>query len=289
MYHYTYRITNKILNKHYYGVRTSKIHPNLDLGIKYFSSSSNKNFKRDQLQNPNFYEYIILCVFPNRHLAMLHEIKLHSKFDVGRNINFYNAARQTSAGFNRSGIKHSEKTKNKISLTQTSKSDEAKELIRIKISKTVKNLWKNEAYRKHQISKKQGKTISIEQRNKISASMKGVKKPDGFRVGLKHSTETKLKLSKSKIGYNNPSVKPITLFNDKGEPFLSILFKAVEECRELKIPTSIVSTAKNNTFLYDYSMRKSDITKLKNEGKYKYKGYFAKYATTDSNLANLSA
>ena len=34
--HYVYRITNKIENKHYYGVRSCKIDPKLDLGIKYF-------------------------------------------------------------------------------------------------------------------------------------------------------------------------------------------------------------------------------------------------------------
>ena len=39
MYHYVYRITNKILNKHYYGKRSSKLSPELDLGKKYFSSS----------------------------------------------------------------------------------------------------------------------------------------------------------------------------------------------------------------------------------------------------------
>ena len=44
MYYYVYRITNKLLNKHYYGSRGSKIEPKLDLGIKYFSSSTDKNF-----------------------------------------------------------------------------------------------------------------------------------------------------------------------------------------------------------------------------------------------------
>ena len=61
-YHYTYRITNKILKKHYYGVRTSKDKPELDLGIKYFSSSSDSDFIKDQNCNIQNYRYKILKV-----------------------------------------------------------------------------------------------------------------------------------------------------------------------------------------------------------------------------------
>ena len=38
IYHYVYRITNLINNKHYYGKRSSKIEAKLDLGLKYYSS-----------------------------------------------------------------------------------------------------------------------------------------------------------------------------------------------------------------------------------------------------------
>ena len=48
-FHYLYRITNLVENKHYYGIRTSKTTlPQYDLGIKYFSSSKDKEFKKDQ-------------------------------------------------------------------------------------------------------------------------------------------------------------------------------------------------------------------------------------------------
>lgn len=33
MFYYVYRITNKILNKHYYGSRSCKTHPKEDLGV----------------------------------------------------------------------------------------------------------------------------------------------------------------------------------------------------------------------------------------------------------------
>jgi len=60
--HYVYRITNTKLNRHYYGVRTSRIKPKLDLGIKYFSSSTDKHFIKDQKENPANYKYKIVQI-----------------------------------------------------------------------------------------------------------------------------------------------------------------------------------------------------------------------------------
>ena len=51
-FHYTYRITNIILNLHYYGTRTSTNRtPFEDIGIYYFSSSTDKGFIIDQKTN----------------------------------------------------------------------------------------------------------------------------------------------------------------------------------------------------------------------------------------------
>jgi len=105
-FHYTYRITNTILNKHYYGVRTSKVPPEFDLDIKYFSSSSDKEFSQDQKDNPQNYKYKVIKIFSTRKEAMLLEIKLHHKIDAGGNTSFYNRAKATSTGFDRSGCKH---------------------------------------------------------------------------------------------------------------------------------------------------------------------------------------
>jgi len=106
MHHYTYRITSKILNKHYYGCRSSKINPNEDLGFKYFSSSTNTEFILDQKQNPQNYKYKVIKVFNTREEAIKHEILLHNKFNVDVNKNFYNKAKQTSEkfSFNNSGL-----------------------------------------------------------------------------------------------------------------------------------------------------------------------------------------
>lgn len=103
-YHYTYRITNIQENKHYYGVRTTKVDPYSDLGTEYFSSS--KILRPIVKQNPELFKFKILKCFKTRKEAMAHEIFLHSKFEVSKNKNFYNLAKQTSSGFAPEGIKY---------------------------------------------------------------------------------------------------------------------------------------------------------------------------------------
>jgi hypothetical protein len=114
-YHYVYRITNLVENKHYYGSRTSKIIPNLDLGYIYYSSSSNVKFIEDQKINPEKYKYKIISTHANRHKAINCEIILHNKFKVSINEMFYNKCIQRATGFDTTGIKHTEETKIKIS------------------------------------------------------------------------------------------------------------------------------------------------------------------------------
>lgn len=47
-YHYVYRITNTQTKMHYYGCRSSNVEPKLDLGVKYFSSSTDREFMLEQ-------------------------------------------------------------------------------------------------------------------------------------------------------------------------------------------------------------------------------------------------
>jgi len=119
--HYVYRITNVLLNKHYYGSRSCKCNPYDDLGIKYFSSSKDKDFKKDQKEHPEHYRYKIIKIFENRNDAYALEILLHEKFDVGINENFYNRSKQTSTRFNTYGLKYSEETLKKMSIAQKGK------------------------------------------------------------------------------------------------------------------------------------------------------------------------
>lgn len=91
-FHYVYRITNTIENKHYYGVRTSKVEPKLDLGFKYFSSSTDKEFIQEQKENKFIFKYKIIKQFDSREDANMYEHNLHEKFQVHTNTNFYNLA-----------------------------------------------------------------------------------------------------------------------------------------------------------------------------------------------------
>lgn len=119
--HYVYRITNKIKNKHYYGVRSSNIKPKEDIGIKYFSSSTDKNFMLDQKENPQNYKYKVLKIFDSRKDAEMHETFLHEKFSVQTNESFYNKAKNTLMGFSVEGTKQLEEHKAKLTLTKIGK------------------------------------------------------------------------------------------------------------------------------------------------------------------------
>lgn len=173
-YYYVYRITNKVHNKHYYGYRSSNSIPSLDIGIKYFSSSKDKDFIKDQIKNPQDYKYVVVCVFDNREDAHNLEIKLHAKFNVGSNTSFYNRANATSSKFSITGTSLSEETKKKMS------------------------------------ESRKGRIVSQETRDKISTANKGTKHDYNFkeaikkrmqgntnRMGKKHNKASKLKISKS--------------------------------------------------------------------------------------------
>lgn len=119
MYHYVYRITNTLLNKHYYGKRSSKHPPHEDLGIHYFSSSRDREFKIDQKNNPQNYKYKVIVVTTSALKALALEIRLHDKFDVAKNPLFYNKAKQTAVKFTTAGTKASLSTRVKQSKALT--------------------------------------------------------------------------------------------------------------------------------------------------------------------------
>lgn len=207
-YHYVYRITNKELNKHYYGVRSSKVEPKLDLGIKYFSSSNDKDFMNEQKVNNSIFRYKVIKIFETREEAITLEIKLHSKFDVGRNESFYNRSKQTSKKFDTSG-KGNYIDKNGIIISISKK--EAKEL-GLKGCTTGYKAWNKglkmpEEYnimmkyifktnRRSYIGKgnpNYGKTTSDETKEKIRQG----------NLGKIMSKESKLKMSISRSGENH--------------------------------------------------------------------------------------
>ena len=120
-HHYIYRITNILLRMYYYGVRSTNLNPKDDLGTKYFSSSSNKEFIKDQKENPQNYRYKIIRIFDNRKDAISLEIKLHNKFNVKLHESFYNRANQTVVGFDMTGRIQYRSTKQRVEMSNIKK------------------------------------------------------------------------------------------------------------------------------------------------------------------------
>ncbi len=114
-YHYCYRISNVSLSKHYYGVRSSRVSPKNDLGIIYYSSSTDDAFIAVQKDNHYIFKYKIIKQFDTRKEAELFEIKLHKRFGVATSENFYNKTEANALGFSMLNRNHSEETKVKIS------------------------------------------------------------------------------------------------------------------------------------------------------------------------------
>lgn len=106
-YNYVYKITCKETGMFYIGSRSSMIEPILDIGVVYFTSSKNKTFRKDFKSNPECFFIDIVWVY-NNYIDMLNlEIHLHEFYEVSRNINSYNIAKQTSTGFSNLGVTYS--------------------------------------------------------------------------------------------------------------------------------------------------------------------------------------
>lgn len=164
IYHYVYRITNLVEKKHYYGKRSSKCDPKLDLGVKYFSSSTDKEFRVDQKNNPQNYRYKIIGLFTTNELAFSREIKLHSKFNCAASDKFYNKANSRTSKFSILGTKSSIETRQKISKSLKGKP---------KTAQHIKNA--NDAKRKAGTTSK-GSILTQEHKDKISKANKGRKR-----------------------------------------------------------------------------------------------------------------
>ena len=105
--HYVYVITELSTSMKYIGVRSCKILPEHDLGIKYFSSSRNKDFIKNQKdckkKNIINYKYEILSVHDTRKSACNEEIRLHELYNVDHDCMFYNRTKAASIGFDSHG------------------------------------------------------------------------------------------------------------------------------------------------------------------------------------------
>lgn len=186
-YHYVYRISNIVTGYHYYGSKSCNELPKENIGIKYFSSSTNKLFIQDQKNNPQDYKYKIIKIFKTtREDAINLESDLHYKFDVKNHPKFINKSNQTKNGFDTTGTNLSENHKAKISKFHKGKKDSL--ATRLKKSESLKGrkiMWRDKL---------------SESRKGISPWNKGKKLPEFSGInnsfyGKSHTIETKKMLS----------------------------------------------------------------------------------------------
>lgn len=195
-YHYVYRITNVKENKHYYGSRSSVVSPEDDLGIRYYSSISSKEYKwliEDQKKNKHNYKYKILKVFNNNKEKIIYESYLHIRFNVKSSIHFYNLSNQTPTGFNTNGVvgpMHPLFGKPRDISTRT------------KISKTLTGKYATEDHPNYGIKKPE-----------YALKCLGAGNP---MYGKTHSAETLVMLSNSSKGENNSQAKRINIYDSEG-------------------------------------------------------------------------
>lgn len=158
MNHYTYFLTAKEPHqgmKYYIGVRSCKVTPEED---KYFGSSKLMKALKVQASKQ------ILAVWTSRKEALSHEILLHDCFDVAKNKEFFNQAKQTVTGFDATGSVSPMKGKN-----HTKESNEKNRLAHL--GKPHKPCCE-ETKKKIGLANK-GKVKSSQAKEKISQALKG--------------------------------------------------------------------------------------------------------------------
>jgi hypothetical protein len=268
-HHYVYRITNTITNKHYYGSRTSKTEPINDLGIIYFSSSSDKEFIEDQKNNPKNYKYVIVRQFENRDEALLFESHLHFKFNVAKNEKFYNKSNVTSTGFIYGflGKKHNPESRKKaitkkvntMKTTVNSNGENLYNLVAKKGDETKRKTINSDGLNIHQIAAKKYK-----------------ERLDIIKEGEIMSTRDKLKQPKKDKTNYQKEAEIIKIYNNENELIYEVKINLRKFCKQHNLPyTEIYNSKRNNTKLYENITNKRVITRLINKGFYKYLGWFA--------------
>lgn len=169
MNYYVYKITNLANNMYYIGSRQSDCNPEDDLGVKYFSSSSNKNFINEQKRNPNGFKYEILSVHNSRMEAFEEEARIQAELGCLEDELCYN------------------KSINHASFTNYGRTFKLTKETKEKLSKARKE------YNKTHEPWNKGYKYPKEYCEKLSEQRKG--KPQPWHKGRKHSDETKEKIS----------------------------------------------------------------------------------------------
>ncbi len=145
-HHYVYGITHRWTSKRYIGAKSCFLLPKDNIGVEYFSSSTDKDFREELKLYPERFIFEVLKEFDTREEALLYEIELHERYDVRSNNDFYNLSNQAKNGFTAFGRTHTDDQKKEISKRMLGSNnpqygkehtEEHKEIVRRKIKNKV--------------------------------------------------------------------------------------------------------------------------------------------------------
>lgn len=273
MYYYVYRITNILERKHYYGSSRSTILPSKHLGVRYFSSSVDNDFILDQKANPNNYKYKVVKIFNSREEAFIFEAKIHEKFDVRHNSNFYNRCNQTinCTNFNKMiVIDKNTGISKRISKEEYLKSDNYIPIAKNKTPVFNKILNKyhivdSEDYHNYDYLTHPSKDrISVY--DKIDDVTKSISKEEYINNKERYQGVNKGKIN----GKNNPNKKIIKIFDSVGVLQFYCEGNFKEVCLLNDLPLAILQKSAYNNGEPIYSKRKCTIPSRE-----KYNGWYA--------------
>ncbi|CAK0859856.1 unnamed protein product [Prorocentrum cordatum] len=188
--HYTYALRGSLTGLWYIGSRTCPdVVSSPEADIHYMGSPRNMHFKQERKAK------LILTRHKTRGDALAAECFLHDFYNVGKNPEFANRAKQTSVGFSTQGIKLRDSTKQKISEAKRGERNPMfgkhhSEVTRQKMSEAGRGKVLSEETKQKIREARRGKVLSEETKQKLSQA----------RFGKHHSEKTRQKMSEARRG-----------------------------------------------------------------------------------------
>jgi hypothetical protein len=250
MYHYVYQLTNNEDKRKYIGVRSCKCAIADD---KYMSSC--KIVSKEYLSNCT---KTILKMFSTRKEAVEHEIYLHNKYDVARNPEFFNGAKQTATKFDQSGCIYSSLNPNAKVINIFDHKGNLRMTLNGELTSMKQQDFPNNAFRRSFLNGGQPLGLTKQSRTELRKRLNqyyigwyaleenAVKKD--FIIDFNPEEEQKIGLS-SKIktdskGTGNPNAKVIDIFYPDGKLWFSTHGNFEEQLKLYGLPRSYAHQAK---------------------------------------------
>lgn len=184
--HYVYLLQHKEKEMYYIGVRSCRC----AIGDDSYMGSSRLMTAEDR----SACNKIVLKRFVTRSDAVAYEIELHEMFDVAANPLFYNKAKQTSVGFDTSGVPvaFTEEHREYLSISRAAYNEQYGNPGRSKDPEIRKKLSKaGLAWYTKNKSKCLGRTLTDVHKAKISKGLLGSKHPESTKEKIRATHKAK--------------------------------------------------------------------------------------------------